>query len=81
MPICDIFNQSISQGIFPDDWKYARVTPLYKQGDRGDVNNYCPISVIPIVAKVFERIVYEQLYAYFSGRARYSMSKSIRVSC
>ena len=64
VPICDIFNQSISQGIFPDDWKYARVTPLYKQGDRGDVNNYRPISVIPIVAKVFERIVYEQLYAY-----------------
>ena len=39
VPICDIFNQSISQGTFPDDWKYARVTPLYKQGDRGDVNN------------------------------------------
>ena len=37
VPTCDIFNQSISQGIFPDDWKYARVTPLYKQGDRGDV--------------------------------------------
>ena len=64
MPICDIFNQSISQGTFPDDWKYAKVTPLYKQGDRGDVNNYRPISVIPIVAKVFERILYEQLYAY-----------------
>ena len=59
MPICDIFNQSISQGTFPDDWKYARVTPLYKQGDRGDVNNYRPISVIAIVAKVFERIVYD----------------------
>ncbi|PFX19180.1 putative RNA-directed DNA polymerase from transposon X-element [Stylophora pistillata] len=64
VPICDIFNQSISQGTFPDDWKYARITPLYKQGDRGDANNYRPISVIPIMAKVFERIVYEQLYAY-----------------
>ena len=58
VPICDIFNQSINQGTFPDDWKYARVSPLYKQGDRGDVNNYRPISVIPIVAKAFERIVY-----------------------
>ena len=64
VPICDIFNQSISQGKFPDDWKYARVTPLFKQGNRDDVNNYRPISVIPIVAKVFERIVYDQLYAY-----------------
>ena len=51
VPICDILNQSISQGTFQDDWKNARVTPLYKQGDRGDVNNYRPISVIPIVAR------------------------------
>ena len=64
MPKCDIFNQSISQGTFSDDWKYARVTSLCKQGDGGDVNNYRPISVIPIVGKVFERIVYEKLYAY-----------------
>ena len=68
VPICDIFNQSISQGTFSDDWKYARATPLYKQGDRCDVNNYHPISVIPIVAKVFERIVFEQLYAFLEER-------------
>ena len=64
IPICNIFNQSISQGIFPDDWKCARVTPLFKVGDRNDVNNYRPISVISVVAKMFERIIYDQLYAY-----------------
>ena len=42
----------------------SRVTPLFKQGDRDDINNYRPISVISVVAKVFERIVYDQLYAY-----------------
>ena len=51
-------------GIFPDDWKCTRVAPLFKAGDRNDVNNYRPISVISFVAKVFERIVYDQLYAY-----------------
>ena len=64
IPVCDIFNQSISLGIFPDDWKCARVTPLFKQGDRDDLYNYRPISVISVVAKVFERIVYDQLHAY-----------------
>ena len=64
IPIRDIFNQSISQGIFPDDWKCAKVTPLLKQGDRDYLNNYRPISVISVMAKVFERIVYDQLYAY-----------------
>ena len=62
IPICDIFNQSTSLGIFPDDWKCARVTPLFKQGDGDDLNNYRPIS--SVVAKVFERIVYHQLNAY-----------------
>ena len=42
----------------------ARVTPLFKQGDRDDLNNYRPFCVISVVAKVFERIVYDQLYAY-----------------
>ena len=64
IPICNIFNRSIGQGIFPDDWKCARVGPLFKAGDRNDVNNYRRISVISVVAKVFERIVYDQLYAY-----------------
>ena len=41
-----------------------RVKPLFKQGDRDDVNNYRPISVIPVVVKVIEKIVYENLYAY-----------------
>lgn len=64
IPICDIFNQSINLGIFPDDWKLARVTPLFKEGNRDDVNNYRPISIISVVAKVFERLIYDQLYAY-----------------
>ena len=64
IPICDIFNQSISLGVFLDEWKCERVTLLFKQGDRDDLYNYRPISVISVVAKVFEIIVYDQLYAY-----------------
>ena len=55
---------AICHGKRPEDWKSARVTTLFKQGDRDDINNYRPISVIPDVVKVFERIVYEQLHAY-----------------
>ena len=40
------------------------MTPFFKQGERTDVNNYPPISVISIIAKVFERIVYGQLYSF-----------------
>ena len=63
-PLCVIFNQSLRLGIFPDVWKNAQVTPLFKQGEQNDLNNYRPISVISVVAKVFERIAYEQLDTY-----------------
>ena len=64
--LCTIFNQSIVSGIFPDEWKFSKVILLFKQGQRSDLNNYHPISVIPVVAKVFERIIYDQLYDYFT---------------
>ena len=39
-PLCDLFNKSFMSGIFPDDWKCARVIPLFKQGESFDLNNY-----------------------------------------
>lgn len=60
-----LFNQSIITGIFPDESKDPRVTPLYKKsGKRNDMTKYRSISIIPVVAKVFERIVYDQVYKY-----------------
>ena len=61
-----IFNCCLTTGTFPDDWKLAKVTPMFKQGDRSDMNNYHPIFVISGIAKVFERIVYNQLSSYLS---------------
>ena len=61
-----IFNQSLSSGIVPLEWKLARVTPIFKKGKRQDVNNYRSISIIPVVAKVFERIIYDQFYKYLN---------------
>ena len=43
------------------------MTPLFKQGERTDMNNYQPISVISVIAKVFERIVYDQLYSFLAN--------------
>ncbi|CAB4021146.1 Hypothetical predicted protein [Paramuricea clavata] len=62
--ITNIFNLSLLLGTFPEDWKCAKVTPIFKQGTRNEMNNYRPISVISVMAKAFERIIHNQLYAY-----------------
>ena len=62
-----IFEQSILTGIFPTEWKLARVTPVFKKGPKSDPNNYRPISVIPVVSKILEKIIYDQLYDYLNN--------------
>ena len=61
-----IFIQSIITGTFPEEWKEARVSPLYKNGAKNDPSNYRPISVIPTVSKIYEKIIYNQLYDYLN---------------
>jgi hypothetical protein len=53
-----IFNLSLDTGIYVDDWKRARVIPIYKSEDRRKCENYRPISILPIVSKIFEREVF-----------------------
>ena len=60
-PITHILNLSLSQSTVPKAFKEARVVPLYKKGGRGEVGNYRPVSILPVVSKTFERIVYDQL--------------------
>ena len=52
--------------LFPDEWKIARVVPLFKSGQRNLPENYRPISVLPVISKIMERIMYDQLYKYLT---------------
>ena len=61
-----IFNRAVTQSTFPDQWKVARITPLYKGGQRNIPGNYRPISVLPAISKIMERILYNQTYNYLT---------------
>ena len=65
-PLTHIINQSLCTGIFPDRLKIAKVIPLFKKGDQHILDNYQPISLLPVISKVFEKIVSDQLYKYFT---------------
>ena len=61
-----INNQSMSDGIFPDQLKIAKVTPIHKAGDIKCLANYRPISVLPALSKISEKLVYERLLEYLN---------------
>ena len=56
-----VINLSLTTGIVPNDLKLARITPIYKSGDSHSFDNYRPISILPVVSKVFEKCVHIQL--------------------
>ena len=65
--LSNILNLSLKSGIVPNDWKLARVTPIYKgKGDKNDKNFYRPISVIATISMIMEREVHSQIMTYFT---------------
>lgn len=64
--LLQIFNNCLSSGQIPEEWKTALVTPLFKnKGKRNDINNYRGISVLPPISKIFERLLASQISKYF----------------
>ena len=63
-PVCDLFNYSLSTGQFPEAWKQADITPIYKKDDSSDPSNYHPISLLSAVGKVFEKLVYKYVFSF-----------------
>ena len=54
LPLKLIFSNILSTGIYPNTWKLANVTPIHKKNDKQLINNYRPISLLPICSKLFE---------------------------
>ena len=63
-PLSIIFNQSLCSGTFQTKMKIARVTPIHKKGKQNNVNNYRPISVLPIFSKILEKCIYKRLIEF-----------------
>ena len=63
-----LFNKSLRLGIFPGDWKLAYIVPIFKKGKRDFVENYRPISPLPVIFKDLERCVLADLRDHISHR-------------
>ena len=64
LPLSELFNHCLSLRTFPKCWKIAQVVPLHKKDDPTLCNNYRPISLLPCLSKVFEKLIFNHLYNY-----------------
>ena len=63
-PINIIFNMCLSQGTFPEVWKRANIVPVHKSGSKNDAEMYRPISILSTFSKLFEKVVFNEIYPF-----------------
>ena len=67
-PLEIILNKSLQYGIVPEQMKLAKVVPIFKAKDKQLLNNYRPISLLPVVSKILEKIVHKRLYGFMNSQ-------------
>ena len=65
-PIRNCINNSISTGTFPDELKIADIVPAFEKEDQNDKASYRQISLLPLVSKIFEKVLYQQIEDFFN---------------
>ena len=74
-PLTIIINQMLNTGIFPEKLKIAKIKPIFKKGENTCFTNYRPISLLPAISKIFERVIYNQLTEYFQNNKLFFSSQ------
>ena len=76
LPLKIIFQNILETSTYPDLWKLANVIPIFKKGDKQLIKNYRSISLHPICGKIFEKIIFNNLYSYFNANYIITISKA-----
>jgi len=63
-PISILVNKSLEEGIFPSELKLTKIVPIYKSKNKESVDNYRPISLLPSISKIYEKVIFKRLYTF-----------------
>ena len=66
----------LNTGLFPLEWKKANLVPFYKKGDKQCLRNYRPVSLLPICGKIFEKLIFNEMFKFFNGNNLISPKQS-----
>ena len=67
VPLSIIFNKSLQEGVVPDDWKLANVSPIFKKGNRTSASNYRPISLTSVICRLMESILRDTIVEHLKS--------------
>ena len=63
-PLIILFENSTKSSCYPDIWKRSNIIPVHKKNDKQLVNNYRPISLLPIFGKILEKVIFDRIYGF-----------------
>ena len=61
VPLEMIFKQIFLTGVFPSEWKKGNIVPIHKKSNKQNIENYRPVSLLPIWGKIFERLIFNEI--------------------
>ena len=67
VPLRIILEQSLNEDKFPENWENVNVFPVHKKEGKGLLKSFCPVCLLPILSKIFERVIYNSLLNYFQS--------------
>ena len=67
-PLSEYYTILMQEGIFPESLKQGKISPIFKKGNSELLENYRPISTLPIFGKIFEKVIYTRLYSFFTSQ-------------
>ena len=76
VPLKIIFEQSLKEKKIQELWEKANTVPVHKKEDKSLIKNYRPVSLLSILSKIYERVIYNALFNYFKDKGLFTLSQS-----